>query len=70
MQYTTNVTFHEQDIHQQIMAWVLSQNIEVALNGVNPRHNILHKQIVREPGLVDDTANLIHDLIGEPTPTS
>jgi hypothetical protein len=46
------------------MAWVLSQNIKVTLNGVNPRHNILCKQIVQKPGLVNDT----HDLIGELAP--
>lgn len=50
------------------MVWVINQNIEVALNGVKSRHNILHKQIVRKPGLVDDKPNLIHDPIGEPTP--
>jgi hypothetical protein len=46
------------------VAWVLNQNIEVALNGVNPRHNILHEQIAQEPRLVHDTPNLIE----EPTP--
>jgi len=46
------------------VAWALNQNIEVALNGVNPRYNILHEQIAQEPRLVHDTP----DLIKEPTP--
>jgi hypothetical protein len=46
------------------MAWVLSQNIEATLNGVNPRHNIIHKQIAQKLGLVDDP---ILNSIGEPT---
>jgi hypothetical protein len=62
--YIINVIFHNYGIDQQIVAWVLSQNIEVALNGMNPRHNILHKQIAWEQILVDDTPNLID----EPTP--
>lgn len=58
------VIFHDCGTDQQIVAWVLSQNIEVPLNGVNPRHNILHKQIAQEPRLVDDTPGLIE----KPTP--
>jgi hypothetical protein len=46
MQYITDITFHEDGIRQQTVAWVLSQNIEVTLNGVNSRHYIQRKQIV------------------------
>jgi hypothetical protein len=56
-----NIIFHDYGIDKQIVAWVLSQNIEVTLNGVNARHNILHKQIAQEPRLVDDTPNLIEE---------
>ncbi len=49
------------------MAWVLSQNIEATLNGMNPRHNIIHKQIAQKLGLVDDTHDPIFNSIGKPT---
>jgi hypothetical protein len=55
MQYIIDVTFQEAGIRRQTMAWVLNQNIKVAFNGVNPRHNILCKQIAQKPGLVNDT---------------
>ncbi len=38
--YITNIIFHETNVCQQTVAWVLSQNIEATLNGVNMRHNI------------------------------
>jgi hypothetical protein len=51
------------------MAWVLNQNINVALNGMNPRDNILCEQIAQKPGLVNDTHDRpIPNPIGEPTP--
>jgi hypothetical protein len=43
------------------MAWILSQNIQVAINGMNPMHNILCKQIGQKPGLVDDMPNPFHN---------
>jgi hypothetical protein len=51
------------------MAWVLTQNIEATLNGVNPRHNILHEQIAQEPKLTNDTPNPIPNLIKKLAPT-
>ncbi len=60
--YIINVIFHNYGIDQQIVAWVLNQNIEVTLNGINPRHNILHKQIAQEHKLVDDALDLIEEL--------
>jgi hypothetical protein len=59
--YIINIIFHDYGIDKQIVAWLLSQNIEVTLNGVNPRHNIEHEQIAQEPRLVDDTPNLIKE---------
>jgi hypothetical protein len=47
---------------------MLSQNIEVALNGMNPWHNIQHKQIVQEHGLANDTFNPNFDPVEEPAP--
>jgi hypothetical protein len=40
------VNFHKCGMHQQTMAWVLSQNIkaiETTLNEMNAKHNILHE---------------------------
>ncbi len=57
MWYITNLNFHKCGIHQQTMAWVLSQNIkvvEITLNEVNPKHNIFHEQIGQKYELVDD----------------
>jgi hypothetical protein len=68
MQYIIDVTFQEASICRQTMAWVLSQNIKVALNGVSPRHNILCEQIAQKPRLVNDTHDPIPDPIGEPAP--
>jgi hypothetical protein len=61
IRYIINIIFHDYGIDKQTVARVLSQNIEVTLTGVNPRHNILHEQIAQEPRLVDDTPNLIED---------
>ncbi len=68
MQYIIDVTFQEVGIRRQTVAWVLSQNIKVALNGVNPIYNILCEQIAQKLGLVNDTHDPISDPIGEPTP--
>jgi hypothetical protein len=35
-QYIIDITIHEANICQQTMAWVLNQNIEATLNGMNP----------------------------------
>jgi hypothetical protein len=35
-QYIIDITFHEANICQQTMAWVLNQNIEATLNVMNP----------------------------------
>jgi hypothetical protein len=54
------------------MAWVLSQNIkvvEVTLNEMNPKHNILHEQIGQEPRLVDGMVGPIPNLSEEPAPS-
>jgi len=43
---------------------VLSQNIkvvEVTLNEMNPKHNILHEQIGQKREFVDDTSNPIEE---------
>jgi hypothetical protein len=65
MWYITNLNFHECGIHQQTMAWVLSQNIkavEITLNEMNPKHNILHEQIGQKHEFIDDTPNPIEEL--------
>jgi hypothetical protein len=67
--YITNVTFHECGICQQNVAWVQNENIKATLNGVNPKHNIIHEQIGQEPRLVDDMVDLIPNLSEEPTPS-
>jgi hypothetical protein len=67
--YITNVTFHECGICQQNVTWMLNENIKATLNGVNPKHNIIHEQIGQEPRLVDDMVYLIPNLGEEPTPS-
>ncbi len=67
MWHIIDLTFHKHGIFQQIMAWVLNQNTEVALNRVNPRHSILHDKLRKNLNW-SMTSNMTFELIEKPTP--